>query len=337
MHSPHLGTLPPAPPDKTGWPWTEESLRLPETTPDGQKWPRITVITPSFNQGRFIEETIRSILLQGYPNLEYFILDGGSTDNSVEVIKKYSPWISFWVSERDSGQSAAINRGLRIGSGQYATWICSDDLLCKNAFTNHFQTKAFAADVIYIGDCIHIDEAGTPLRTHRGRVHSFEDLVRVNSVWRQQGWIDQSAVLFPLGLALRSGGLDEKDHFSMDYQLWGQLLLEGARIEYTGVPFGIFRWQSQQKTQDETNSMRSMVEAAAKLAARADFWDAETRERILAEIEYCWKAYTEAQWKQSGRLTRIGLPLSLVVPIRKLMCSVEKTVGHFTSNKRVKR
>ena len=91
-------------------------------------------MTPSFNQGRFLEETIRSILLQGYPNLEYFVLDGGSSDQSVEIIEKYAPWIDFWVSERDRGQSAAINRGLRMGSGSYATWINSDDMLCKDAF-----------------------------------------------------------------------------------------------------------------------------------------------------------------------------------------------------------
>src|SRR5262245_37717609 len=117
MHCLTLRDLPPPPAGKTGWPWTEESLRLSERMPEVHCWPPITIITPSFNQGRFIEETIRSILLQGYPNLEYFVLDGGSTDDTVAIIRKYSSWISFWVSEPDHGQSAAINRGLRMGSG----------------------------------------------------------------------------------------------------------------------------------------------------------------------------------------------------------------------------
>jgi glycosyltransferase involved in cell wall biosynthesis len=106
-----------------GWPWTEESSRLLSRTTEGSPWPRISIVTPSFNQGKFIEETIRSVLLQGYPNLEYFIMDGGSTDGSVEIIQKYSAWLAYWVSQTDHGQSDAIDQGLRLASGDFASQI----------------------------------------------------------------------------------------------------------------------------------------------------------------------------------------------------------------------
>ncbi|MEI9912662.1 MAG: glycosyltransferase family 2 protein [Bacteroidota bacterium] len=91
--------------------------------------PGITIITPSFNQGRFIEETILSVIEQGYPNLEYIIMDGGSKDETVEVIKKYNSRISYWVSEKDNGQSDAINKGLHKATGDIINWINSDDQL----------------------------------------------------------------------------------------------------------------------------------------------------------------------------------------------------------------
>ncbi len=103
--------------------------------------PKITIITPSFNQGSFIEETINSILSQNYPNLEYIIIDGKSTDNTVEIIKKYEKYITYWESEKDKGQSEAINKGMRKATGDILTWICSDDLLLENSLetaANHF-------------------------------------------------------------------------------------------------------------------------------------------------------------------------------------------------------
>src|SRR5918993_3663819 len=91
-------------------------------------WPKISVVTPSFNQGQYIEATIRSVLEQEYPNLEYIIIDGGSTDGSVEIIEKYSEYLTYWVSEPDEGQTNALIKGFDRADGDILCWLCSDDL-----------------------------------------------------------------------------------------------------------------------------------------------------------------------------------------------------------------
>jgi glycosyltransferase involved in cell wall biosynthesis len=329
MRCPSLADLPAPPAGRTGWPWTEESVHSAERTLTGDFLPRVTIVTPSFNQGQFLEETIRSILLQGYSDLEYFVLDGGSTDDSIKILKKYSAWISFWVSEPDGGQSAAINRGLRLGSGVYATWINSDDMLCKNALANHTWIEGFDTEVIYIGDCVEIDQKGNNLSIHRGRVQCFEDLVRIPSIWRSGGYITQPEVLFPLQLTLDVGGLDEGNHFTMDYQLWGNLFLSGAMVHYTGIPFGIFRRHEEQKTQSCIAQTESMVSVAKALVDRADCLSAEIKHEILAELDAYWVGYPMQAWNTSGRLAKFGLPPSIVKPLRNLKSVVEKSINKF--------
>src|SRR4051794_40209357 len=117
--------LPASPPGRQGWPWNESSeasrreteASLGETAALPGYWPRISIVTPSYNQGQFLEETIRSVLSQNYPNLEYIVIDGGSTDNSTEIMRKYEPWLASWVSEKDQGQSHAINKGFQRVTG----------------------------------------------------------------------------------------------------------------------------------------------------------------------------------------------------------------------------
>jgi len=325
VRCPSLTELPSPPPGKTGWPWTEESLRV--ENEHAQVYPRITIVTPSLDQGRFIEETIRSILLQGYPDLEYFVLDGGSADDSAEIIKKYSDWIEFWVSESDGGQSSAINRGLKMGSGKYATWINSDDMLCKNALTNQALSFGFAADLVYIGDTVNIDQTGNHLFRHRGRVTSFEDLVNIRSIWRDGGYISQPGVLFPLELALSVGGLNEQNHLSMDYELWGRFFLAGAKVQYTGLPFGCFRHDDRQKTQASMQQTKSMLEAARALVSAAERPSPERKQEIIASLDAYWAAYPREAWKTTGRLAKMGLPHSFVTAIRNLKNVAGKSVS----------
>lgn len=321
MRCPRLNELSGVPEGKRGWPWTEESTPLPSCMADGKEWPRITIVTPSFNQGQFLEETIRSVLLQGYPNLEYFVLDGGSKDNSIEIIKKYSPWLSYWVSEPDGGQSEAINRGLTGGSGEFATWINSDDLLSKNALTTHASYVGFDSKTVYVGNCTYIDQAGQQTSVHRGRIFSLEDLLRISTVWRaaeSRGHIDQPAVLFPRVLACSVGGLNIFNHYTMDYEFWGELFLGGARFQYTNISFGMFREHCAQKTHDMLRQTQSLLETATELTKRAGFLSDQSRNEILADLDAYGVTFRKAYWKGTGRLASMGLPRFIVTPVRNL-------------------
>jgi len=327
MSCPRLEELPAAPAGKVGWPWTEESSWPESPAKSGCEWPCITIVTPSFNQGRFLEETIRSVLLQGYPNLEYIVMDGGSRDNSVDIIKKYAQWLTYWVSEPDGGQSAAINRGLNLGTGPFAGWINSDDLLCPNALVQHASQVGFEPNTVYVGYCVYIDQDSRPVSLHRGTVRSLEDLVRIKKVWRGEdyrGYIDQPSALFPRALALSAGGLNTNNHYTMDYELWGALFLAGARFQYTDISFGMFRQHPAQKTHDMLRQTNSLVETAAKIAVRANGFSEITRNEILADLEAYKVAFQRAHWKESGRLTRMGLPPFLVMPIRRLKTVLQK-------------
>lgn len=219
MHCPQLSELPPPPAGKTGWPWTEETPRVSDG--DAHSWPSISVVTPSYNQGQFLEETIRSVLLQGYPDLEYIVIDGGSSDNSVEIIRKYEKWLAYWTSENDRGQSHAINKGWERVTGEISAWLNSDDVYLRHAIQH--AANAFSdyptARMVY-GDSILVDNAGTV----EGHLHtpafSLRELLTVN-------FIPQPSTFLRTAAVAEAGYLDEGLHLCMDYSLWLEVAAKG--------------------------------------------------------------------------------------------------------------
>ena len=159
-----LKELPEPPRGRVGWPWTEESPQLPERLPAGKAWPRVSIVTPSYNQAAYLEATIRSVLLQGYPNLEYIIIDGGSTDETTSIIRKYESWIGYWSSEPDEGQGHAINKGFEKATGEIFGWLNSDDVYAKSALEIAGRVLSSEKSVAFLyGDCDVIDARGSKL------------------------------------------------------------------------------------------------------------------------------------------------------------------------------
>lgn len=176
------------------------------------KYPKISIITPSYNQGKFLEETITSVLNQSYPNLEYIIIDGGSTDNSVEIIKKYQDKIPYWVSERDRGQSHAVNKGFKRASGDIIGWLNSDDIYLPQCL--EYVVKTFREnpdiDVVY-GNFIQTDEKGKVLRKR----HVFSKFRYETFLFHH--YLGQPAVFFRKRALDKIGYLDESLSYAMDW------------------------------------------------------------------------------------------------------------------------
>jgi len=234
---PMLNELPPPPPGKTGWPWAEESLQLSGTMPDGSPWPRVSIVTPSYNQGQFIEETIRSVLLQGYPDLEYIIIDGGSTDGSVDIIRKYEDWLACWVSEPDKGQSDAINKGFARARGDIFAWLNSDDTYEPGAISMAAQYLIEHPNVGMIySDCNFIDETSRVIGRHR--TGHFD----LNELLRGYNHIPQQATFFRREVWQKAGPLDITLHYAMDYDLWIRIGLNSCVRYIPGVPANFRVW-----------------------------------------------------------------------------------------------
>jgi len=202
----------------------------------------VSIITPSFNQSRFLDATIQSVLNQDYPHIEYIIVDGGSTDGSVEIIRKYTDRLAYWTSEKDNGQTDAINKGFSRANGEILAWMNSDDTYEPRAITRavSFLNAHPSVGMVY-GDANYIDEDGKVI----GRFPAAQtDHRRL-----RQGYvhIPQQAVFFRAALWRQVGPLDPSFYFAMDYDLWVRLA-RIAPIQYIPQAWANFRIHTQGKS-----------------------------------------------------------------------------------------
>lgn len=179
--------------------------------------PKISIVTPSFNQGAFLEKTIDSVLSQGYPNLEYILIDGGSTDDSLDIIRKYAPHLDYWVSEKDRGQSHAINKGFARATGEIMSWLNSDDYLEPDALNTVASYAAAHPDAgAFVGTGRKITVGGEITYLKKPGELTFERFCQ----WLEGGNFMQPSCFFRRSAWEAAGPLDENIHIALDVDLW---------------------------------------------------------------------------------------------------------------------
>lgn len=200
----------------------------------------VSVITPSYNQAAYLEQTLRSVLEQDYASIEYLVVDGGSTDGSVEIIRRYAHRLAWWVSERDQGQADAINKGLARARGEIVAWLNSDDLYLPGtvkAAVGALQAHPQAAFVY--ADALSIDEQGQVFNRQRPRARTIQDLLRFQIIPQPTVFIRQSALE-------KAGFLDPSYHFLLDHHLWIRLAQVGEMV-YVPQTWAAARYHPQAK------------------------------------------------------------------------------------------
>jgi glycosyltransferase involved in cell wall biosynthesis/predicted O-methyltransferase YrrM len=236
------------------WPYAApaDQRALPETMPGGYPWPRITVVTPSFNQGRYIEETILSVRNQGYPNLEHIIVDGGSSDETMEIVERYRDGLAHIIHEKDEGQSDAINKGFRLATGEILTWLNSDDLFAPGALAAAAMALRTSGADMVAGE-VHIFRDGRFIQKHMTSCENgplpLEDLLEIEACWLEGQFFYQPEVMFTREIWEKAGAHVRTDlYHSMDYELWVRMAHAGAKLRVIGRPQALFRAHPEQKT-----------------------------------------------------------------------------------------
>ncbi len=266
------------------------------------EFPSISIVTPSFNQAAFVEQTIRSVLDQGYPKLEYRVMDGGSTDGSADIVRRFDERLAGWISEPDGGQADAIGRGFGQCSGEILAYLNSDDTYLPG--TLEAVGRAFAAhpdvDLIY-GDLVFVSASGAPLVIDVLPRFDAADLRRVCV-------IPQPAAFWRRSIYDRAGGIDPEFKFALDYDLFLRMLDAGGRMMHLPRLLAEFRHHGEAKTSRMVDQWSAEDRLLRKRSLGREQWNAGDRARL--------KWLTVRQITTIARRRLGGEPLPCMTPAR---------------------
>jgi glycosyltransferase involved in cell wall biosynthesis len=254
------------------WPFTgSDRPALPNVLPDGSQWPLISIVTPSFNQGCYIEETILSVANQRYPRIEHIVMDGGSSDSTRDVFARHKHRLAAAVSEKDRGQSHAINKGMALATGEILTWLNSDDMLAPDALSGvalafHLNKPDLVAGIVRLRS--QDKTTGFHLTSCEPGPLPLDDLLDLEGGWNAGQFFYQPEVLFTRDIFERAGGKVREDlYYSMDYDLWVRMAEAGARVHVIGREVAWFRLHENQKTNVESNFKTELAKYVADYLA----------------------------------------------------------------------
>jgi glycosyltransferase involved in cell wall biosynthesis len=271
-------------------------------------WPRITIVTPSYNQSHYIESTIKSVLSQDYPNLEYFVLDGGSKDGTIDIIKRYADRLTGWRSGPDDGPYAAVSEGFNSSNGQILFWLNSDDLLfpgslsfvgsCFLQITDmQWMTTLSRGLVVSSGECTVWPLTGVSRSSFAAGRH----LPSVTRRWI--GYVQQESTFFRRELWKNSGGLQPRYDLAGDFALWAEFLLL-SEVVVTRSLIGMFRQHARNRSRSQVKYISQSKEALENF-----------RSRIGWKPNYLREAVADSPLARSERLAgRIGYKGLLAEP-----------------------
>jgi glycosyltransferase involved in cell wall biosynthesis len=275
--------------------------------PDGAPWPKLSVVTPTRNQAAYLEETLRSVMLQGYPNLEYTVIDGSSTDETPRILSAYVPVLSRFVREPDSGQSDAIIKGFASTSGTLVSWLNSDDFYLPGALAAAALRHAQQPDAIIAGDVVHWEGTGRRLRVRQYGL-TLENVIRY---WEGKARWQQPGQFYPRAAYTRAGGLDPTLAYAMDYDLLCRLLRSSIGVDYLDAEVAVFRHHPASKTC--THAVDMLLETSAVSRRYWHLLSDDPRARHDAALARALAAIAAAEGRRGCVPRAIRLALQAVV------------------------